>query len=126
MDTNHDITATLDAQSRLVISNVYNSQDRLTAQYTQGDTNKAWRLFWSGWATVEYDPATGVSKRWHSNGRLKFETHLINEIFNGRVRLWSESGELKQETFQIANRRVSKEEYEKACASNPALPKYTD
>lgn len=74
----------------------------------------------------EMSMGTGVSKRWHPNGRLKFEAHLINEIFNGRVRLWSESGEIKRETFHIANRRVSKEEYEKARASNPALPEYKD
>jgi antitoxin component YwqK of YwqJK toxin-antitoxin module len=76
--------------------------------------------------SYEMDMGTGISKCWHSNGRLKFEAHLINEIFNGRVRLWLESGKLKEETFQIGNRRVSKEEYEKACASNPALPAYQD
>lgn len=76
--------------------------------------------------SYEMNMGTGFSKRWHSNGRLKFEAHLINEIFNGRVRLWLESGELKEETFQIANRRVSKEEYEQARANNPALPEYKD
>ena len=69
---------------------------------------------------------TGFSKRWHPNGKLKFEAHLIKEIFNGRTRLWLESGKLKQETFQIANRRVTKKQYDKACANNPTLPKYKD
>jgi RHS repeat-associated protein len=58
-DTNHQITATLDAQSRLVVSNIYDSQGHITTQYTQGDTNKMWRIFWSGWTTVEFDPANG-------------------------------------------------------------------
>lgn len=76
--------------------------------------------------SYEMNAGTGISKRWHSNGRLKFEAYLINEIFNGRIRLWTESGELKEEIFQIANRRVSREEYEKARPDNPALPEYKD
>lgn len=76
--------------------------------------------------SYEMNMGTGVSKRWHSNGTLKFEAHLINESFNGRVRLWLESGKLKDESFQIANRKISKEEYEKARAANPALPEYKD
>ena len=56
-DTNHQITATLDAQSRLVVSNLYDSQGHVTTQYTQGDTNKTWRIYWSGWQTMEFDPA---------------------------------------------------------------------
>ena len=58
-DTNHQITATLDALSRLVVSNVYDTQGHVTTQYTQGDTNKTWRIFWSGWLTTTVDPAGG-------------------------------------------------------------------
>jgi RHS repeat-associated protein len=56
-DTNHQITATLDGLSRLVVSNLYDSQGHITTQYTQGDTNKTWQIFWSGWQTAEQDPA---------------------------------------------------------------------
>ena len=56
-DTNHEITATLDALSRLVVSNVYDGNGHVATQYTQGDTNKTWRIFWSGWQTVSQDPA---------------------------------------------------------------------
>ena len=88
-DTNHDITATLDAQSRLVISNVYNSQGRLTTQYTQGDTNKTWRLFWSGWATVENDPANDISAYFYDDeGRLTSTIdplqHSTEMIYDGQ------------------------------------------
>jgi RHS repeat-associated protein len=54
--TNHLITATIDAASRLVISNLYDSLGHVTTQYTQGDTNKAWKIFWSGWQSIEQDP----------------------------------------------------------------------
>src|SRR5258707_5616054 len=39
-DTNHQIVATVDALSRLVVSNIYNSEGHVTTQLTQGDTNK--------------------------------------------------------------------------------------
>ena len=58
-DTNHQITANFDALNQLVASNIYNSFGRVTTQFTQGDTNKTWRIFWSGWQTVSQDPAGG-------------------------------------------------------------------
>lgn len=58
-DTNHQIVATYDALGRLVASNIYNSFGRVTTQYTQGDPNKIWKIFWSGWQTTEQDPAGG-------------------------------------------------------------------
>ncbi|MGH7988880.1 MAG: DUF6531 domain-containing protein, partial [Limisphaerales bacterium] len=58
-DTNHDITATLDAQSRLVVSNNYDSLGHVTTQLTEGDTNQMWHIFWSGWQTIAQDPAGG-------------------------------------------------------------------
>jgi len=56
-DTNHQVIATFDAQNRLVVTNLYDSQGHVTTQYTQGDTNRIWRVFWSGWQTTEVDPA---------------------------------------------------------------------
>ena len=58
-DTNHQIIATSNALGQLVASNIYNSFGRVTTQLTQGDTNKTWRIFWSGWLTVSQDPAGG-------------------------------------------------------------------
>jgi len=48
-DTNHQIVATVDALGRLVVSNVYDSFGHVTTQYTQGDPNKTWQIYWSGW-----------------------------------------------------------------------------
>lgn len=56
-DTNHQITATLDAAGRLVVSNLYDGFGHMATQYTQGDTNKTWKIFWSGWQSIEQDPA---------------------------------------------------------------------
>jgi antitoxin component YwqK of YwqJK toxin-antitoxin module len=76
--------------------------------------------------TFEMTMGTGVSKRWHSNGRLQFEAYLIREVLNGRVRVWLESGELKQKRFYVDNAIVSKTDYSRLCADNPALPTYED
>jgi RHS repeat-associated protein len=54
--TNHLITTTIDAATRLVISNLYDALGHVTTQYTQGDTNKTWKMFWSGWQSIEQDP----------------------------------------------------------------------
>jgi RHS repeat-associated protein len=56
-DTNHQITATLNESSQLVVSNLYDVLGHVTTQYTQGDANKMWKMFWSSWQTVEQDPA---------------------------------------------------------------------
>ncbi len=56
-DTNHQITAVLDAASQLVTTNFYDVAGHITKQFIQGDTNKTWRIFWSGWQNVEQDPA---------------------------------------------------------------------
>jgi YD repeat-containing protein len=70
-DTNHQITATIDAASRLVVSNVYDSFGHVALQYTQGDTNKTWKIFWSGWQNIEQDPAGGQRVFYYDNqGRV--------------------------------------------------------
>jgi len=58
-DTNHQIIAVSNAVSQLVVSNRYDDFGRVATQYTQGDTNKLWQIFWSEWETVEQDPAGG-------------------------------------------------------------------
>ena len=60
-DTNHEITTTFDAASRLIVSNNYDGCGHVITQFTQGDTNKIWRVFWSGWQTISQDP-TGASQ----------------------------------------------------------------
>ncbi len=61
-DTNHQIIATGDALSQTVVSNLYDGFGRVIEQYTQGDPNKTWRFYWSGFANTEEDP-TGAQRR---------------------------------------------------------------
>ena len=79
-DTNHEITAVLNASSQMVVSNVYDSQGHVTTQYTQGDPNKTWRIFWSGWQTVAQDPAGGQQTYFYDDQSrlIGFEDALNN------------------------------------------------
>jgi RHS repeat-associated protein len=59
-DTNHQAIATLDALSRVVVTNSYDSGGHVTTQMSAGDTNKLWKIFASGYNTVEIDPRGGA------------------------------------------------------------------
>jgi RHS repeat-associated protein len=61
-DTNHHLTATFDPSGQLVVTNFYDGFGRVTTQYIQGDTNKAWQIYWTDWQTVLQDPAGGKKR----------------------------------------------------------------
>ncbi len=56
-DTNHQIIATKDELNQTITSNIYDGFGRVVEQYTAGDTNRRWRLYWSGYMNTEEDPA---------------------------------------------------------------------
>lgn len=61
-DTNHQMIATINALNQMVVSNVYDGFGRVTDQYTCGDTNQHWELFWSGFSNVQKDPTGGITE----------------------------------------------------------------
>lgn len=73
--------------------------------------------------TYEAKNGTGPSKCWHPNGQLKLEMFTIRGVPNGPVRKWNEAGALLDETFYIDGRKVSEEEYQRACRQTPVLPR---
>ncbi len=73
-DTNHQILATKDALGRLVVTNIYDGFGRIMTQYTQGDTNKMWQIYWSGWETVSQDPAGNKQRYFYDD-----QTRLIGQ-----------------------------------------------
>lgn len=58
-DTNHDVVVTYDALGRVVVTNLYDGFGHVTTQLSQGDTNKTWQIFASGFETIEVDPNGG-------------------------------------------------------------------
>jgi YD repeat-containing protein len=52
-DTNHQIIATVNALNQVVTSNRYDNFGRVIEQYSQGDANQTWRLYWADYITVE-------------------------------------------------------------------------
>ena len=55
-DASNQLVATFDAANNLVESNYYDGLGHITTQVTQGDTNKTWQIYASGYQTVEIDP----------------------------------------------------------------------
>ena len=115
-DTNHEITATLDALSRLVVSNVYDGNGHVATQYTQGDTNKTWRIFWSGWQTVSQDPAGAQQIYFYDNqsrliGQQDALGNLTQTAYDGQnhmVQTVSPMGETNRLIFNGQNNLVQK------------------
>lgn len=62
-DKNHQMIAHRDALGQLVVTNIYDSLGHVATQYTEGDTDKTWQIYWSGWETVCQDPA-GYKQRY--------------------------------------------------------------
>lgn len=88
-DTNHQIIATKDALNRVVVSNVYDGFGRVIEQYSQGDTNQTWRLYWSGYRNTEEDP-TGGRKRYLYDDKHRLVTtidamgHYTDTYYDGQ------------------------------------------
>lgn len=69
-DTNHQVIATKDALNNIVVSNAYDGFGRVIEQYSQGDTNKTWRFYWSGFVNTEEDP-TGARRRFYFDDKSR-------------------------------------------------------
>ena len=115
-DANYQITTTIDAQSRLVVSNLYDSQGHVTTQYTQGDTNKMWKIYWSGWQTTEFNPAGGETDYvYDDQGRLtavvdplNYETDTYYDGQNHIVETVSPLSEVNQFVYDGNNNLIQK------------------
>ncbi len=91
-DSNHQIIATKDALNRVVVSNAYDGFGRVIEQYSHGDTNKTWRLYWSGFRNVEQDPAGGRKQYFYDTKRRLVRTidamgHYTDSQFDGQDHL---------------------------------------
>ena len=108
-DTNHQITATFNGLGQLVASNIYNGFGRITTQYTQGNTNKTWRVFWSGWQTASQDPAGGQQSYFYDDksrliGQQDTLGNLSQKIYDGQdhiVTTISPLGETNQFIYDV-------------------------
>ena len=66
---------------------------------------------------------TGIQKVWHDNGRLNLEFSTVSGGFYGRSRLWLQDGTLLSDQIYVQGRIVTPDEYRKAAAQDPRLPK---
>jgi RHS repeat-associated protein len=113
-DTNHQITATFNANSQLVASNIFNGFGRVTTQLTQGDPNKTWKIFWSGWQTVSQDPAGGQQSYFYDDktrltGQQDALGNVTQKIYDGQdhiVMTISPLGETNQFVYDGQNNLI--------------------
>jgi len=66
---------------------------------------------------------TGTQRSWHDNGRLNLEFTTIEGKFCGRSRLWLRDGTLISDRVLLFGRNVTPEQYRKAAANDPRLPR---
>ena len=85
-DSSHQITATYDALNQLVVSNINDSFGRVTTQFAQGDLNKMWQFYWSGWQTVAQDPASS-KHRYFFDDKAR-EIGYLDPLGNFRQRIY--------------------------------------
>lgn len=89
----HQIVATVNAASQMVTSNRYDTFGRVIEQYSQGDTNQTWRLYWGDFVTVEEDP-TGARKRYFYDDKHRLITlqdalgHFTDSFYDGQDHVW--------------------------------------
>lgn len=93
-NTDHALKATINAASQLVTTNIYDGSfaGRVTTQFAQGNTNKTWQVFWSGWETVLEDPAGSKQRYFYddSSRLIGFQDALGNlsqTFFDGQDHL---------------------------------------
>jgi len=77
-DTNHQILATVDALGRVVVSNAFDGFGRVIQQFSHGDTNTTWQLYWSDWLNVEQDPM-GARKLYYYDDKHRL-THTVDAL----------------------------------------------
>jgi len=113
-DTNHQIIATLDALSRLVVTNNYDINGHVTTQMTQGATNKLWQVFASGWQTTVIDPMSGQQNYFFDDqsrqtGFQDAVGNLAQTFYDGQdhvVQTVSPRGETNQFVFDSNNNMI--------------------
>ncbi|MEI8288180.1 MAG: RHS repeat-associated core domain-containing protein [Verrucomicrobiota bacterium] len=115
-DTNHEVTGTFDALSRLVVSNLYDGGGHVATQYTQGDTNKTWRIFWSGWQTVSQDPAGAQTTFFYDDksrliGQQDALGNMIQTFYDGQNHITQTvlpMGETNSSVFDASHNLIQK------------------
>ena len=88
-DANHQLVASQNALGQLVVSNIYDAFGRVVTQYTQGDADKMWRLYYSGTETIEQDPAGNKRRFFYDDksrliGVLDALTNLSQTLYDGQ------------------------------------------
>jgi len=58
-DTEHRITELRDPKNQIIVQNTYDAKSRVATQLSEGDSNKTWNFYWSGFCNTEENPEGG-------------------------------------------------------------------
>lgn len=107
----------------------YNGQTAEEAFYSHGKmhgTCRQWDEHGRLLGSFSTEHGTGKHRYWYQNGLLRLEMDLVSGKFHGRLRSWLSDGMLVEESFYIANEKVSRAAYLKAACANSEWPQYAD
>ncbi|MDH4455803.1 MAG: DUF6531 domain-containing protein, partial [Verrucomicrobiota bacterium] len=78
-DANFRVWRHRDHDNRIITENVFDSQDRVIEQKAMGDATRLWKLYYTGYATIEQDPAGGRREfLWDEKRRLVAQVDQMN------------------------------------------------
>ena len=81
------ITHLRDPDNRVIVRNEYDSLGRVQYQYPQDDSNKQWKLYFSGYANIEQDPQGG--EKWFLFDERGRSTGIINQMGDAALRAYN-------------------------------------
>jgi len=61
-DAEHRIAELRDPQSRIIVQNTYDAKSRVESQLSEGDPDKTWNLYYTGYVNTEEDPEGGATR----------------------------------------------------------------
>lgn len=67
-----------------------------------------------------------VARTWFTSGALKSEVAFVNGRQSGRATVFAEDGSVIDRYYALDGKKVSRNQYDRACESRPELQKYAD
>lgn len=107
-DADHRMDWRKDPQSRMIIKNFYDSQNRIITQYSMGDATRIWQFSWSGFLNVEENPNHALtSYAYDDRGRSIVVGNALNEAnslaYDGQDRIYASTTPKNEVTYCVWN-----------------------
>lgn len=107
-DADRRMDQTKDPESRILIENDYDTQNRVKAQRSKGEPNRTWLFTWSGFFNVEENPYGELTTYFYDNrGRSTGVTNHLGEStqigYDGQDRIYATTTPKGETTYSAWN-----------------------